>query len=243
MSIKPIINNVNSKENRSLNIYARSVNCALFEADDIKSDFLEVFDNAIINSLDVNTRTNTVDLNATGDVDLKGNIIPSKTTTAGNILSNTDGNGDLQWVAPSILPTIPTVINARINPFSIGYGVTFGSTSTSTGVSDFTYDILYQSIDNRVTVSGLFKYTTGVGGNNKNLILVEVPPVPTNLIKSTTVNIRGSVSGVSGSNLPSTTGIVKYNPVINNIQLEMIVDIALIAVEYDIQWTASYIID
>jgi len=229
MSIKPIINDTTALDNKSLNIYANSISV----------NTLDIVNISCTNITSTGLGTFN-DITATGDVVLKGNQIPVATTTPGFILQNTDGSGDLQWVSPT---TSAQIITERTNPFLTGYGVVFGSTSSSTGTFDLTYDILYQSIDKRVTVTGLFNYTTGVGGNAKNSVIVNVPPVPPSLIKSPDVDIRGTVCGTAGLGIPSITGTVKYDAVINNIQLDMIVDLTLVPVVYDIQWTASYIID
>lgn len=192
MSIKPIINDVNALNNKSLNI--------------------------IGNSAQVN------DLVASGDnVLLKGNQIPSSTTTAGNILVNTDGAGDLQWQSAG-----QTDIFAQ-SSFSPNFVVAGGTFLSG--------DARYQRIDNYITIWGSLIWTSGVSQNFETITF----DFPTGLAGGSVKGIVDSAGqSVGGSAL---VGVIYFNTP-STIQISVQRDTGLIpdSIGYYATFTCNYII-
>lgn len=85
MALKNLFN-PNNINNASFNIYANKINAQNLDVENID------INNATLENLEV---TNSTILN--GNVDIKGSIFPDSNTTAGWVLTNVDGAGNLQW--------------------------------------------------------------------------------------------------------------------------------------------------
>ena len=107
MALKQLFDS-NNLNNVSINIYANKINTKELDVENVD------INNAVCENLEV---TNSTILN--GTVNIKNSIFPDNTTTAGWVLTNVDGAGNLQWAPDgssgmgdvSFVDTPPTQIN------------------------------------------------------------------------------------------------------------------------------------
>ena len=148
MSLKPITND-DALENKSLNLYANSITAneingaGTVDFKDIVCETLECTDSFV-------TTGNTCQLRG-------GNFPSSTSTTAGYLLTNTDGTGNLQWTdATQLFPS---------HRFPVA-GI-FTSTVSATGAGSVvvsTSDMAFNLVGNVMTCSGTFAINTAATG-------------------------------------------------------------------------------
>lgn len=95
MSLKSITE-VEALANKSLNLYCNNLQAVTLDAGTIDLTTVNCDNLTCFNS-----GTFTNDLTTVGVTILRGNRIPLSTTSAGNILTNSDGAGNLTWTVPS----------------------------------------------------------------------------------------------------------------------------------------------
>lgn len=153
MSLKPITE-IEGLANKSLNLYANSVN-----ANEISGSTIDL-ENIQCETLDVANLAEINDLVATGNTcQLRGGNMPSSTsTTAGYLLTNTDGTGNLQWTdATQLFPS---------SSFPVA-GI-FTSTVSASGagsVISASSDMAFNLVGSVMTCSGTFAIDTTATGD------------------------------------------------------------------------------
>lgn len=149
MSLKPI-SEIEGLNNKSLNLYANSI-----KANSIDSGVIDLTTITCDNLSCLADGIFINDFTAAGaNTTLRGNKIPLSTTSAGNLLTNSDGAGTLSWVAPP-----PLILSGTWTPTVS----TVDAGASIVGVSTFNYTL----IGDILTFSGDFAATsTNTGALN-----------------------------------------------------------------------------
>jgi hypothetical protein len=197
MSLKPIINDSNALDNKSLNIYANSVT-----ANDFIGLGTIVDPNIICETIACSVVGEfTGDFIASGNTcSLRGGNMPSSTaTTAGWLLTNTDGLGNLQWTdASALFPStdFPSSGNTTQTLTVAGAG-----SAISPNVS-----FLYILVGDIMTFSGEFAIDTSATGD---FIEIDVS-LPLGK-KPVALNTHITCSGGVGTKDDPTTNVIGIN--------------------------------
>lgn len=108
MSTRPIINNPNAENNKTLNITANKVDCDEVTCNDLSCDEITIGQGININDLSLETLDVSTDTDLNGNTDISGtvriknNVIPDGIVNNPDfVLTNADGFGALEWKDPS----------------------------------------------------------------------------------------------------------------------------------------------